>query len=67
MFDPADLADKQIEDRLRHSLSLRKPEGPRANGACLNCESALPPGLRWCDTACRDDWEALQKINGGQA
>lgn len=28
-----------------------------ACGECYNCESSVPPGLRFCDADCRKDWE----------
>ena len=57
MYDPADLSQADIENRLSAALSVRKPEGPKPTGNCLSCQAPLPPGLRWCDSACRDDWE----------
>ena len=31
---------------------------PAAIGECLNCQAELPQPLRWCDSHCRDDWQA---------
>lgn len=30
-------------------------------GKCLNCRKRLRKGLRWCDSDCRDDWQARKK------
>lgn len=43
------------------ALSVRKPEGPKPCGACLNCGEAVGEGMRWCDGSCRSDWEARQR------
>lgn len=45
----------------RAALSQRAPEGPEATGYCLNCDARLAPKQRWCDTACRDDWEKVRR------
>lgn len=60
--DPNDRATEQ-ETMMREAAiqTSRKPEGPRATGQCLCCNSQLPRGMRWCDAACRDDWEAEQR------
>jgi hypothetical protein len=28
-----------------------------ACGECYNCTASIPGGSRWCDAACREDWE----------
>lgn len=35
----------------------RKPVGPVANGACLNCDDYVPTTHRWCCGECFTDWE----------
>lgn len=68
MADPVDLADLQNEAAVKAELAYRKPVGPRPTGHCLFCYSALPPGVRWCDKGCQEDWEAEQAAktrNGG--
>lgn len=61
MSDSADDADMQVSALLTAALARRKPEGPRATGECLYCNSALPHGLRWCDSGCKNDWEVEQE------
>lgn len=55
-----DLSDQAtaVEELFRETaIRRREPNGPPATGACLFCESPLEPPMRWCDAACRDDWE----------
>ena len=60
----SDIIDKAqaIEETLRDAaLSHRRPEPTaKATGACLNCDAPLPPGRRWCNAVCRDEWTAEQ-------
>jgi len=56
-MDDADRAQERIE----HEEALRRrapraPDLPYA-GACYWCGEPLPAPRRWCDAACRDDWE----------
>lgn len=60
--DPLDRAAAETESHIAAALSVRKPEGPVANGACHNCGAPLAEGLRWCDRACCEDWEADQEM-----
>ena len=32
-----------------------------AVGVCHNCESSVPPGARFCDRDCRDDYERRRR------
>ena len=59
-MDISDTATRHEELRREIALRERKPEGPAATGLCLFCSEPVPPGHRWCDTDCRDDWEARQ-------
>ncbi|MCP1674549.1 hypothetical protein J2T57_001651 [Natronocella acetinitrilica] len=43
------------------ALSRRKPEGPKAMGACLYCLEPLDTERRWCDADCRDHWECEEQ------
>jgi hypothetical protein len=40
-----------INESERHERELA------AIGACHNCEASVPPGARFCDRDCRDDYE----------
>lgn len=60
--DPLDRAAAETESMINAAVSFRKPEGPVANGECHNCGAGLHPGQRWCNAACRDDWEKEQEI-----
>jgi hypothetical protein len=56
-MDIADLADEVIRIELEAVLRVRYPAGPSPTGRCLWCGEPLTEQLRWCDAACRDDWE----------
>lgn len=56
MSDGTDAPAEHAEFFRQRALLARKPAGPVATGKCLYCDAVLPPGLRWCDSACRDDW-----------
>jgi len=43
-----------IAATLRSAASTLLP----ACGACYNCQSSVPPGLRFCDKDCADDHAA---------
>lgn len=62
MADPADRADQEAEAHLNRAREYRRPEGPKATGKCLCCSAALPPGMRWCDKLCQEDWEMDEKF-----
>ena len=62
MPDLADLAQIQWEHLDEYRLKARQPPAPEATGFCLNCGEPLPPGQRWCDSDCRDDWERLDAM-----
>lgn len=61
MADIIDDANEAAETHLRASISHRMPTGPEANGYCYNCNEKLESAQRWCDAACRDDWEKAIK------
>ncbi|GHU08344.1 hypothetical protein AGMMS50225_06810 [Betaproteobacteria bacterium] len=55
-----DIVDQtQARDEKMGLTLTPKPEAPAATGHCLFCGEPVAPGLRWCDVACRDDWEFL--------
>lgn len=61
-----DDADMTAEREERHADLLRRYSKPvaliEATGFCLNCEEVLGDGLRFCDSACRDDWQRRERI-----
>lgn len=60
-MDEFDKASEFEELRRKIALRTRKPAGPQATGCCLFCGEPLPPGQRWCNSDCRDDWEKIQR------
>ena len=58
MSDFADLASDREE--LDRQLALRAvalhADNLHCVGVCHNCEASVPPGHRFCDADCRDDW-----------
>ena len=59
-MDDADITGERAEFYHLSDLERsRKPEAPKASGYCLYCEDPVPPGSRWCDTDCRNDWEKV--------
>lgn len=60
MADEADIAERETSRLLELQLTVRKPEGPRATGRCLNCDAGpLKADHRWCNAECRDEWERM--------
>ena len=59
--DVVDQGNAAAELFRQEALTTRKPEGPAATGYCLNCEAHLAPRQRWCDVACRTDWEKAER------
>jgi len=59
---PADRAQIEQEAALQSALRHRRPAGapPAPTGLCLNCDETPPPGERFCDEFCRDDYVRLQ-------
>jgi hypothetical protein len=62
MPDIADLAQIQQEIQTARALKFRQSAGPAVTGYCLNCGEPLPDGRRWCDAACRDEWQRREQI-----
>jgi hypothetical protein len=61
-MDDADLSQQRMERELELAMMARKrqPEMP-PTGSCYNCGEAVIADARWCDNACRDDWEKREK------
>lgn len=55
-MDEADIAQRSIDAYAQNPM--KKPEGPRPRGYCLNCgpDAPLPHPERWCDGDCQEDW-----------
>lgn len=64
MADDIDKANEYAEKAREMSVKniQNKPLAVQAVGHCLSCAEPLAHGLRWCDNACRDDW---QRFNPG--
>lgn len=65
MADISDIADELIEMVSVsgiNEVTKRPPEAPYV-GYCLTCgpEVSIDQSHRWCDVACREDWELEQK------
>jgi hypothetical protein len=58
MDDNLDRANDEAEIGLAQALKLRKPEGPSPTGRCLWCDEITGETQRWCESWCRDQWEA---------
>ncbi|MCL2076028.1 MAG: hypothetical protein FWH15_06270 [Betaproteobacteria bacterium] len=61
MADLIDLAQAQSAPIEAAQLAYRRPAAPDATGYCLNCGEPIDD-RRWCDAACRDDWERRDRI-----
>lgn len=57
-MDDIDRANALAERERQAAIAARKPEGPRATGRCLWCDTPLELSRRFCGPECRDDWEA---------
>lgn len=57
MADDIDRAqDREMLDRV---LAIQAAAVPAltAVGVCHNCDASVPPGAKFCDIDCRDDWQ----------
>lgn len=72
MADQADVAQeiREEDERIRGLQRKKGVPGPRACGACHNCDGKLIiAGALFCDADCRDDWQGrtrqrAMKLNG---
>lgn len=60
MSDIIDDANEAADIFLASALTKRQDPGPFPTGHCHFCGEAVPPGHRWCDADCRDDWQREQ-------
>lgn len=67
MTDDADRSDEKIaaaiEDGLRR---VRQSAVHPFTGECYFCGEYLDEPMRFCDTFCRDDWDAMQRAKKRQ-
>lgn len=61
-MDEIDKANERAEQFLVHSIACaaKGQALPIATGHCFNCSNGLALDERWCDSDCRNDWEARQ-------
>ncbi len=57
-----DRAEEYTQDCLAEQHHQAEQAGPAATGACLFCGARLLAARRWCNAACRDDWEHEQQL-----
>jgi hypothetical protein len=66
MADCCDDADAHIEVVLKHQIDAARnalQEGVlTAVGVCHNCNDGVPPGVRFCDKTCSDDWQYRKNL-----
>lgn len=60
MTDQIDAANETAERYRSAALANRASDGPVPCGYCHYCGEPLPADQRWCDTDCRDGWQAEQ-------
>lgn len=61
MADIADIAALREQEFLEDALAellLHSPKMLLPVGVCYNCHDHIPPGLRFCDKDCREDYDA---------
>lgn len=59
MADIADKGNDAADLFLSVALRNRQPAAKVApSGACLHCAAPVEGDRRWCDSECRDAWEA---------
>lgn len=61
-MDIADQAQIEIERDIENSLSKIKIQSSNETGFCHYCSDPIEKG-HFCDSGCRDDSEALDRIN----
>jgi len=59
MADDADKTDALSEMTYQSHIYTSRRDEPQAVaiGECLFCGEPVEQGRRWCDAACRDDWQ----------
>jgi hypothetical protein len=59
MADEADRANDRAQQNLELSIRAALTSAPSlpAIGSCYNCDEPVAESKRFCDAACRDDWQ----------
>lgn len=59
MTDIVDEANELAEYAVETAIinARQATQEAKATGKCLNCGYHVPPGHRWCDADCREDWQ----------
>jgi hypothetical protein len=52
----ADITQRERDNQVAHIQSQIKPIEPAEE--CQQCGEATKDGKRWCNSQCRDDWQA---------
>lgn len=62
-MDEIDRANEHIEREMavRLALAARRAHPIPLGMRCLNCDAAFELPKRWCDDACREDWELRER------
>lgn len=57
-MDECDITDSTIEMFTRAAIGKAAYAPPELdpNGTCYNCEASVPPGAKFCDADCSEDW-----------
>jgi hypothetical protein len=62
MTDEIDQANEKVlaaqEEAIKAARRKVLQIEPIPTGRCLNCSKRVSTGRRWCDAACRDEYEA---------
>ncbi|MCM0043396.1 MAG: hypothetical protein NBV65_02065 [Burkholderiaceae bacterium] len=62
MTDEADRSDEKIAAAIEDGISrIRRAVAHPYTGECYFCGEELSDPMRFCDTFCRDDWDAMQR------
>lgn len=59
-----ELAEMIKQKRITSIRESAEQQEAKATGRCLFCHEFVEDGRRWCDSDCRDDWEAERRMEG---
>jgi hypothetical protein len=65
MPDFIDHAQQRSEEDLERAIAAARgiPALPYV-GSCYNCDAITPPGARFCDSDCREDYDKRKRADG---